>query len=72
MEVGDVGTNFFKAPKIGPSNMNLEARAFGSATGAGRGAAIGAQKDLGAALGLGKSKFKKSTGSSAYPPGPKV
>ena len=67
-----MGTSFFKSPKLGANNPGLEARAIGSAVGAGRGASIGAQKDLGTALGLNKSKFKKSTGSSAYPPGPKV
>lgn len=67
-----MGTHFFKAPKITPSGTNLEARAFGSAVGAGRGAAIGAQKDMGAALALNKSKFKPNTKSGAYPAGPKV
>lgn len=67
-----MGSSFFKAPKIGPSNMNLEARAFGSAIGAGRGASIGAQKDLGAALGFNKSKFKPNSKSGAYAKGPKV
>jgi hypothetical protein len=67
-----MGTHFFKVPKISPSGSNLEARAFGSAVGAGRGAAIGAQKDLGAALALNKSKFKPTKTSGAYPPGPKV
>ena len=67
-----MGSHFFKVPKINPSGSNLEARAFGSAIGAGRGAAIGAQKDLGAALALNKSKFKPTKTSGAYPPGPKI
>lgn len=67
-----MGTHFFKAPKIGPSNMNLEARAIGNAAGAGHAAGIGAQKDLGAALGLNKSKFKPQKTNGAYAPGPKV
>ena len=72
LRVGVMGTSFFKSPKINPSGSNLEARAFGSAVGAGRGAAIGAQKDLGAALALNKSKFKPNQKSGAYPPGPKI
>lgn len=67
-----MGTHFFKAPKVGPGNVNLEARAMGTAVGAGRGASIGAQKDLGAALGLNKSKFKPQKTNSAYAPGPKT
>ena len=67
-----MGSHFFKTPKLGPGNLNLEARAFGSAAGAGRGAAIGASKDLGAALALNKSKFKPNMQSGAYPKGPKV
>lgn len=69
-----MGSKFFanSSPKItGGGNLNMEARAFGSATGAGRGAAIGSQKDLGAALAInhGKGPLAKSTGSSAYPTG---
>jgi hypothetical protein len=67
-----MGSHFFKTPKISPSGSNLEARAFGSAVGAGRGAAIGAQKALGTALALNKSKFKPNMQSGAYPKGPKV
>lgn len=67
-----MGTHFFKAPKIAPGNLNLQSRAIGSAVGAGRGASIGAQKDLGAALALGKSKFKPQKTDGAYAPGPKV
>jgi hypothetical protein len=66
-----MGTHFFKAPKVGPSNMNLESRAMGSAAYAGRGDAVGAQKDLGAANGFLKA-VKQTKGSSAYPKGPKV
>lgn len=67
-----MGTHFFKAPKAPSSNTNLEARAIGSAAGAGHAAGIGAQKDLSTALGLGKSKFKPQKTNGAYPPGPKV
>ena len=69
-----MGSKFFanSSPKItGGGNMNMEARSFGSSIGAGRGASIGAQKDLGAALAINKAKspLAKSSGSSAYPTG---
>jgi hypothetical protein len=70
-----MGSSFFKAanPKIGmPGGQNMEARAIGSAAYAGRGAAAGAQKNLGVAAALNKSKFKPQKSSGAYPPGPKV
>lgn len=71
-----MGTSFFKgkAPTIGPgSNPGLEARAIGSAAGAGRGASIGAQKALGAALAVNKAgAFKPMKRSAAYPAGPKL
>lgn len=49
----------------------MMARTIGTAVGAGRGAGIAAQKDLGAAKGINmaKSPLTKITGSSAYPTG---
>ena len=67
-----MGSHFFKVPKVGPGNMNLEARAAGASQGAARGAGIGAQKDLSLALGANKSKFKPQKTNGAYAPGPKV
>jgi hypothetical protein len=72
-----MGTQFFKGkggPAItGAGNPGLEARAIGSAAGAGRGAAIGAQKTLGKAEAINKAgAFKPMKRSAAYPPGPKV
>lgn len=67
-----MGSHFFKSPKIGPSNMNLQARALGAIQGGGRGASIGAQKDEGLALAANKAKFKPQKNSGAYAPGPKV
>jgi hypothetical protein len=68
----NMGSSFFKVPKVGPSNMNLEARSIGASAGQARGSAIGAQKDLGAALALNKYKFKPQKTNGAYAPGPKV
>jgi len=76
-----MGTSFFRGaggpkiggPKIGGAPQNMEARAIGSGVYAARGAAAGAQKDIGAASAINKAaKFKPSKGSSAYPKGPKV
>ena len=76
-----MGTNFFKskgsagAMPMGGSgnNLGLEARAIGAAIGAGRGAAIGAQKDLSKAEGINKgAAFKPLKRSAAYPAGPKL
>ncbi len=69
-----MGSNFFKpsSPKIGPGNLSLEARAIGSSAFQGRSAASGVSKDLGAAMGLNKSKFKPQKTNSAYAKGPKV
>lgn len=70
-----MGAHFFqktgpgRSPQIGGGSQNLEARAMGTEMGAARGAGIGAQKALGGAL--FKPNFKKSTGTAAYPPGPK-
>jgi hypothetical protein len=47
----------------------MEARAIGSSTASGGHAGLGAQKAL--ANAMFKPGFKKSTGSAAYPPGPK-
>jgi hypothetical protein len=73
----DMGTHFFRAggaPKVisgGPTN--LAARAFGASSYAARGAAAGAQKDLGAAQAINKAgAFKPMKRSAAYPKGPKV
>jgi hypothetical protein len=67
-----MGTKFFKAPgKMSAPGMNMTSRAIGAASYAGKGAAISAQKDLGAASALGKVKATKTTGNSAYAPGPK-
>jgi hypothetical protein len=70
-----MGSNsFFKpsAPRIGPSGTNLEARAMGAGNYAARAAAGGAQKDLGAAMAINKSKFKSQKTNGAYAKGPKV
>ena len=69
-----MGTKFFapKPPTIGPSNLNMTARAINSGAYAGRAAAGGAAKDLGAAMALYKSHaLKPQARSAAYPPGPK-
>jgi hypothetical protein len=70
-----VGTGFFKKAGQIPTpggSQNLEARAMGSSVYAGRGAAAGAQKDIGAAQALNKAGFKgPMKRSAAYPPGPK-
>jgi hypothetical protein len=69
-----MGTHFFagKAPQISGGPQNMEARAIGSGIYAARGAAAGAQKDLGAAQGINKAANQgvpKRT--AAYAPGPK-
>jgi hypothetical protein len=72
-----MGTSFFKgnmqkAPQLGGGSQNMEARAIGSSTYAGKGAAIGAQKDIGAAMGINKAGYKgPMKGTAAYAPGPK-
>lgn len=72
-----MGTSFFKsggAPKVisgGP--QNIEARAIGSSAYAARGAAAGAQKDIGMAAAINKAgAFKPMKRSAAYAKGPKV
>jgi hypothetical protein len=72
-----MGSNYFKgqkAPQIGGGNMNLASRAFSAPQYAGRQAGLASQKDIATALALGNAQkvLKKSTGSSAYPAGPKV
>ncbi len=69
-----MGSSFFKpsAPKIGPSGINMDARAAGAGAYAARAAAGGAQKDLGAAMAINKSKFKPQKTNSAYAKGPKT
>ena len=69
-----MGTSFFKgkAPSIGGGNPGLEARAIGSAVGAGRGAGIGAQKSLSKAEAINKAgALKPSKRDAAFAPGPK-
>jgi len=68
-----MGSNFFKAssPKIGgPGNSDF--RVLNSGSYAARFAGGGAQKDLGAALAINKSKFKSQKTNGAYAKGPKV
>ena len=70
----NMGTHFFagKSPQIGGGAQNMEARAIGSGIYAARGAAAGAQKDIGAAMGINKAANQgvpKRT--AAYAPGPK-
>ncbi len=67
-----MGTHFFKSPQLSGVSQNLEARAIGAGTYAARGAAVGAQKDIGAAQGINKAAYQgvpKRT--AAYAPGPK-
>jgi hypothetical protein len=72
-----MGTSFFKgdtqkAPQISGGSQSMEARAIGSAAYAGKGASVGAQKDIGAALGINKAGYKgPMRGTAAYAPGPK-
>lgn len=70
-----MGTKFF-APKpttIGPQNLNMTARSINSGAYAGRAAAGGAAKDIGAAMALYKAHaFKPQARGSAYPKGPKT
>lgn len=69
-----MGTSFFKppgGPKITGVNQNQEARALGSSVYAARGAAAGAQKDIGAAQAINKAgAFKPMKRSAAYAKGP--
>jgi hypothetical protein len=70
-----VGSKFFaaKPPSIGPSNLNMEARAIGAGSYGARSAGGAANKDIGAAMALYKAHaFKPSQRSAAYPKGPKV
>jgi len=69
-----MGSHFFqKAPTFNSSGTNLEARAVGAPVYAARSAAIGAQKDIGAAQGINKAAYKgPMKRSAAYPKGPKV
>jgi hypothetical protein len=72
-----MGSAFFKTggqPKIVGGNQSMQARAIGSSVYAARGAAAGAQKDLGAASAINKAgAHKPLKGSAAYPQmGPKV
>lgn len=70
-----MGTKFFaqKPPTIGPSNMNMTARAIGASAYAGRAAAGSASKDIGAAMALYKTHaLKPSQRSAAYPKGSKI
>lgn len=71
-----MGSNFFKSSgtvKVNPlSGSNLTARSIGASSYTARAAAGGAQKDLGAAMGMGKATTKKPDRSGIYPKGPKV
>lgn len=70
-----MGTKFFapKPPTIGPSNLNMTARAINSGAYAGRAAGGQASKDIGAAMALYKAHaFKPQQRDAAYPKGPKT
>ena len=72
-----MGTHSFfkgKAGNIGASNTNMEARAIGAQSYAGRAAGAARDKNLGVAkaINMGKGPLAKTTGSSAYPKRPKV
>lgn len=70
-----MGTKFFapKPPTIGPSNLNMTARAINSGAYAGRAAGGSAAKDIGAAMALYKAHaFKPSQRDAAFPKGPKT
>jgi hypothetical protein len=69
-----MGSSFFKpsSPHIGPGGTNLAARALAAPGYATRPAAAGAQKNIGIAAALNKSKFKPQKTNSAYAKGPKV
>jgi hypothetical protein len=71
-----MGSSFFKSagqPKIIGGNQGMQARAIGSSVYAARGAAAGAQKDLGAASAINKAgAHRPLKRSAAYPKGPKV
>lgn len=74
-----MGSSFFKGkgkePQIGGGNQGLEARAIGAASGASRGAGIGAQKNLLQATAVDNAAYKAHgplKRSAAYPKGPKI
>lgn len=72
-----MGSSFVKgAPKaMSGGNPGLEARAIGASAYGSKGAAIGAQKDIGAAQGFNRAAIKAHgplKRSAAYPKGPKV
>lgn len=70
-----MGSHFFqKGQKITSGSTNLTARALGAPGYLGRAAGMGAQKDLGAAMGINRNKgpLAKSDRSTAYPKGPKL
>jgi hypothetical protein len=72
-----MGSSFFKggnkSPALTGGNLGQEARALGSGAYAARGAAAGAQKDLGLAQSINKAgAFKPMKNSAAYPKGPKT
>jgi hypothetical protein len=75
-----VGSSFFKGkgahgPSIDGGNQGLEARAIGSGAYGARGAAMSAQKSLGAALAVNKAAVASHgplKRSAAYPKGPKL
>jgi hypothetical protein len=71
-----MGSSFFHkggAPKFTMGSQVPLAKAVGSAVYASRGAAAGAQKDLGAAAGINNAGARKPLQrSAAYPKGPKI
>jgi hypothetical protein len=70
-----MGSKFFKPSQSGSvsgSNLNMEARAMGSAASIGQKSAGRAQKDIGAAQAMYKSGLKPTTKDAASAaPGPK-
>lgn len=66
-----MGTKFMNtAVKAPQQNLNMNARALAAPVYGARQSGQAAGKDLGAAM--GHFQHKKTTGSSAYPPGPKI
>lgn len=71
-----MGSQFFKGKgqqqPISGGNPGLEARAIGSAVYGSRGAAVGAQKDLGKADAIAKAGLKPLKRTAAFAKGPKI
>jgi len=67
-----VGTKLFAPKPMNPSGLNLQARAQGTGAYAARAQGGAVNKDLQQAMALYKAHaFKPSTGTAAYPAGPK-